>query len=287
MEFYIIRAHPYVFHAQVRKSRGQPTRIKFGGKLGCVNFTIHKQEPNPQLEGVRSHADCAVSNETNPDHGMLPSSGTVKMLKAAVRFLYELFPRQRDIYFSDSSYLECSGGKRVYLYDLHIAKYFKTWYQDKISAVTLNPAHTAELDRLVDIIRSPYHETSWAEFSIKYLKGCIHPHALGKLEQTLKPIFESNTTYHGFFKAVAQYDCAILDKWFYGFMVANSRIAFNNIIWVIKKDVAKTFPDILITKTNEPGVPLFNQHSGVGDQSYMFKFGGRLDSMGRFEEYMP
>jgi hypothetical protein len=72
-----------------------------------------------------------------------------------------------------------------------------------------------------------------------------------------------------------------------GSLMANSRIAFNNIIWVIKKDVAKTFPDIVITNTNEPGVPLFNQHSGVGDQSYMFKFGGRLDSMGRFEEYMP
>ena len=279
MEYYKIRSHPYVFHAEVHTPRGQPIKVKVGGKLGCVDITIYgNRDKNPYLEGLRSHRDCT------PENGMLPSSGTAKLLKAALSFVYQLYPMQHDIQFTDTSFVNCADGKRINVYDLYIVKYLKTWYQDKVNACTVNTSDSNHLQELYTMLQLPYKEATFQEFSSKYLHGRIPSFQLLDLENVLKPIFESNKTYHGFFKEVAEYDCVVFDKWLSNFITTNVQFEMSSVMWYIKKSTVASFPQIEVSKMTEK--PLFVQNRRPMDQSYLFQYGGDRHHRGRFEQDM-
>ena len=272
MEYYTIKSHPYTFQAEVSKARGQPTRIKFGGKKGCVDFTILPHEVNPQLEGLFADSACAVANDTQPKQGLLPSTGTVVMLKAAITFLYALFPRQKDIFFIDSSHIDCIDNTRANLHELYLVKHLKTWYQDKFNATTLSPTEMDKINTFCDMLKSEYTERSFDEFSARYLSPHMRPRELQNARAYLAPIYAQNTTYHGFIKEVAEHDCLIFDKWLTPFVRANLSVVFSSALWVIHKQTSKTFPPITFEKTTE--LPAFRLDKGGMDQTYLNQYGG-------------
>ena len=285
MEYYRIRSHPYVFHAQVQTSRNRPTKIKVGGKIGCLDITVYGDDDcNPYLEGLYSNPDCAALNEDAPMRGMLPSTGTAKLLKAALSFMYRLYPRQGDIQFFDTSHINCAKGKRLNVYDLYIVKHLKTWYQDKVNATPINPLHEERLQHLYAMLKMPYKEANFEEFSSRFLHGIVAQPELTHLKRILRPIYENNTSYHDFLKQVSENDCEIFDKWLSNFINSHVHLQLHSIMWCIKKSNVSTFPEIEVTRMAEE--PLFIKNKKVMDQSYLFQFGGDRHQNGGFEQFM-
>lgn len=249
--YFIIRASPYKFTAVVFfQKEGGLYRIRFGGKQACVFIEVYEEELYPNLTSLGTNKECALE----PGAGLLPGAGTVRMVKAAIRFVYTLFPHQKDIYFKDTSKVSCSRG-RVSLAHLYIAKYHQTWYQQKLGAVLVNDSDENSLKDLVKCLRQPYRET-FDIFYTTFIIPNMRPHNKELVYQKLEPLHKAHRTYHGWLKDVAShYDCSILRNWLEAFFRTLSPFDFRS-EWKIKKDIAMTWSEIDITPTTTK--PLFS-----------------------------
>jgi hypothetical protein len=275
--YYVIRTHPYIFHASVIKANRHEYKIKFGGKIGCVSMTVYTNDLYPHLDGLRADKDCVAYNEEQPSLGLMPSSGTLRMAKAAIRFMYSLFPNQRDIQLNDASKVKCEG-HNMNLAHYYMVKHLQTWYQAKFAAVPIADNDKLWLANLANFIKSPYKEATFDEFMNAYIVGRVSHHDIPKLEKKIRPAFNRNATYHAFFKDVAdQYDCDIFKDWLVKFIQSNTPLTLDGMRWVILKDVAMTFPEVGIVETDE--VPAFITHRKPVDFSYMYQYGGSADNV--------
>ena len=259
--YYAIRVHPYVFHASVIKANRHEYKISFGGKEGCVSMTVYTDDLYPHLDGLRAEEE--------------PLPSTLRMAKAAIRFMYTLFPNQRDIQLNDTS--KCEGHKMNLAY-FYMVKYLQTWYQAKFAAVPIADNDKLWLANLANFIKSPYKEATFDEFVNAYIVGRVLHHDIPTLAKKIRPAFNRNGTYHAFFKDVAdQHDCDIFNDWLVKFIQSNTPLTLDGMRWVILKDVAMTFPEVTIDETDE--LPAFITHKKPVDFSYMYQYGGSVDNV--------
>jgi len=268
--YYEITASPYKFKAAVfmhTNRKGVPIpggihRIRFGGKNSCVAIDVYEGELYPNLNGLGTGVDCAMINMDAPELGLLPGPGTIRMAKAALKFMLELFPHQKAIYLKDKSRITCNNGSDISFAHFYLAKHLKTWYQAKFDATLVNPANEPKLAALVSALRSPYLEASFDEFFESHIRPVVRPKASERLYEILKPLYESQTTYHGWFKAITEnYDCSVMKQWMEQYMNSLGLFDFG-VEWAISKETIAAFSDIRIIATKEK--PLFPTFSGGG-----------------------
>jgi len=269
--YYHITALPYKFTAAVflhttprgRRMPGGVHRIRFGGKSACLSIHVYEGELEPELTGLSTNRECALMNMDHPELGLEPGIGTTRMAKAALRFVYTLFPEQGDMYFKDASHVACEFGSISLAY-LYLAKHLKTWYQDKLGASLVDPVEAAKLGALVEILRGPYRESTYDEFHTRYITPKMRPTAASRLYDVFRKLYEAHRTYHSWFKAISrEYDCAIMKDWLESFMrTVSPSIAFDA-QWKIPKATILSWPDISAVKTTvKPAFPTFQTRGG-------------------------
>jgi hypothetical protein len=137
--FYRIKCKQYTFIADIFPDElAERDIIKFDGiKKTCVFFSVYwddNEKLYPNLEGVSFDAKCSFDDKFQ----LQRKSGTILMLKCALKFLLALYPMIKGIMFKDQSVLKCLGDVRINLSSFYIAKYGRTWYQSKFDAEPLN-----------------------------------------------------------------------------------------------------------------------------------------------------
>lgn len=235
-KYYQVKYANHTFHAVVLTKEHGHHNIKFGGKQSCVIFSVYDEEPEPNLDRLKWGSDCAVNVNVEPGRG------TLIMAKAAIQFVYALFPGQGNMKFKDWSEIECEKGRVVPLAYYYLIKHGKTWYDHKFKAKPIDGLLTArfrEINRLLDDASKKVH---WTEFVDTFIVPCQIARkdklveALGKFYNT-----EGVDTYRKFFKTIMNdYDCIFLAEWMEYFVDVQLKLPlpFKVYPWVVgKKDI--------------------------------------------------
>jgi hypothetical protein len=238
-KYYEIKSEGHTFHAVVLSKEYGHHNIKFGGKKSCVLFSIYDEERKPNLDRLQYDSECAVNVNVLEQGG-----GTLIMAKAAMQFMYELFPKQKDMKFMDWSEIECDKEKIVPLAYYYIVKYGKTWYEAKFNARpndAIISERIAEFNRVLD---EPIKKVLWKEFVDMYITPCEFPKHTSMVE-FLKAFYDADgvDTFRAFFRKVMdKYDCLVLTEWMERFAVLHLQLPlpFKMYKWTIKKkDISK------------------------------------------------
>lgn len=234
-EYYEILSWPYKFHAIVLKDPENGLhRIKFGGKKGCVMFSIYDDEIDPNLDGISYGRECAYNRE-NPLEGLLPSAGTVDMANVAFAFVSSVFPDKGDVILKDQSKITCNKNRKVSLQHYYIAKHAKTWYQAKFGAKLANRSDKRDFRAMLEYLESKYRET-FEEFCSKYVIPIVSKAQFDSLKDILRDNFESSKTYREFLEKLAEdHDCLVFYKWLSYFMSKITNFPFHDAYWKIPK----------------------------------------------------
>lgn len=244
--YYEIKRHPYTFHATVLLDKKSGLhRVKFGGKVGCVMFSIYDDEDNPNLDGLGYGKECAI-NQIDPRDGLLPGVGTVAMARAAMAFVNGIFPGKGATYLKDQSKITCAMKRPLSLQHYYIAKHLKTWYEAKLGAKLVDDNQKQKYEQLLALLGSNHNES----FDY-FVEKCVKPVVPQKQRESLVPILEeyykSSKTYHEFLHNLAEdKDCIIFDKWLYKFMTEATDYKFSDALWAVPpiEDPATTYKKI-------------------------------------------
>ena len=231
--YYEIKRHPYTFHAIVLLDKKSGVhRVKFGGKVGCVMFSIYEDEGNPNLDGLGYGKECAI-NQVDPRDGLLPGVGTVAMARAALAFINGIFPGKGSVYLKDQSKITCAMKRSLSLQHYYIAKHLKTWYEAKLGAKLVDDNQKSKFEQLEQLLRSK-HRDDFAGFLSKYVKPSVPQKQYESLVPILEEYYKGSETYHEFLHNLAEdKDCIIFDKWLYKFMTDVTDYKFSDAMWAI------------------------------------------------------
>jgi hypothetical protein len=236
---YEIRDGRYIYQATIVKdSVSEMDRVSFGGrKKNCVQYSVYwddEEKLYPNLDGLNYNEKCTINSDLNLEK----KHGTIRMLKASLKFLCHIYPDINGILFKDYSVMKCLENVRISLSEFYIAKYGYTWYQDKFSAVPYdNPNYYNELQELNRTLDKPL-TLSFKDFYDTFVKGRIR--GFRKKYNIVKDIYESSTSFRDFIKNLHRNipDCQVLSGWLSYYM---SQQCFNSLnlhhmFFAIKKE---------------------------------------------------
>jgi len=263
--FYEIKTHPYTFHAIVYENhdRGQ-TFIRFGGKKACVHLSIYKGEPNPYLMGLGRGHECSMSDEP-------PRADTVRLLKAALVFMYEIFTDRHlsDTQLKDTSSISCSSDVMVNLMALYLGKHLQSWYQAKFGAELDSSSEGLQsgLARLQD--PSEKAAMTFPDFVKRWLKPHIQSsRRLQKIIELIEPYYQRTHTLHEFMASLDEYDCEVFDGWLEALVMSLFSTDLRSSLWRITMERVNAFPRVTIRPIDEkPAFPGFVSQGGGGGSS--------------------
>jgi hypothetical protein len=241
MEYYQINAHPYTFHAIVHlPKKGGTWRIQIGGAKTCVIFNIEKSKSHTigYLEGLSYYPECAINKTTKMTRG----TGTTRLLKAALTFVYEYLSEVNIIYFQDTSMIDCniesdtSLDRAINLHMFYVSKKGKTWYEEVIGAqLDTNLMVMYESQKQAALGR--YQESCFKEFVQKYMEAVVNVFPLDVME-IIEHAYVSHSTYRGMFSELARdYDCAIMYKWLDKYFRQNVSVLFRGHDWHVNREL--------------------------------------------------
>jgi hypothetical protein len=133
-KYYHIKSKNYTFYAIISELPHE-YRVKFGGLRQCINISVYKDDPDPNINGISFDKKCSK------DVDIISGAGTVEMTKAAIKFVKNIFPKTRNFMLKDHSKISCQHNSTVPLYYFYLIKHGKTWYQNKFNAKPLNKNH--------------------------------------------------------------------------------------------------------------------------------------------------
>jgi hypothetical protein len=230
-------------------------RVIIGGDKGCVFFSVYKDEPDsysPNLDGLAFDENKCTIGEIKLE----PNVGTVRMLKASIVFLCQLFPQIKNVLFKDASLMNCYKNIKINLYDFYIAKYGKTWYESKFNAIPESDPYTYYnfLNEINVIMNSPI-DKPWEEFYNKYI---LTNQVVNKHKDFLEIIYNNVNSLREFIINVhvssdgKRRDCMIFDVWLSKLMidVGRKKLQLNNRLFKIeRKNIDDWNYNIRITET--------------------------------------
>jgi len=115
---------------------------------------------------------------------------------------------------------------------LYIAKYGKTWYQDKFDAELLN----SDLRRrLADGVRRLAAPIDDVDAFIDSVKPYVVPRRLHSTTQVILSSWSHGMTYHGLFRKLGEHDCDIFENWLEPFINDMVKVSLFNATWYISK----------------------------------------------------
>jgi hypothetical protein len=223
---------PYTFHAIVQKPKRNSTwRIQIGGQKTCVIFNVEqfRGRQKAYLEGIAFYPEC-VANNTVP---LVRGSGTTRLLKAALTFVYQLLPKVEYIYFKDTSRIDCKriadfDDDYVKLHIFYISKNGKTWYEQVLGA-RLDDEHMETYEKKKAAALGPYRdEFGFDSFKNIYMNSVKHVFPR-RIMQIIKNAYNANQTYGAMFSQLArENDCSIMYGWLDSYFHRNLSILFDN-----------------------------------------------------------
>ncbi len=143
MKIYRIEALPYVFYARVQKIDDEETQIQFASSEynDCLTIQIWKDYSIAELHGVIYDRLCASNIPLEK------SSGTVIMIKAALKFVIKKFKYIESFDVTDNSQVDC-GAMKVSLSDMNLLVFQNTWYERRFGAVSKYTLYASDLAKL-------------------------------------------------------------------------------------------------------------------------------------------
>jgi hypothetical protein len=277
-KYYIIESTPYKFGAIVRKlPHEQRTIVSIGGKKECLNFSIYWDDNRHHLEGMNYDENCVM----NESEKLVPNAGTVKMLKASLKFILYLYPNTKSVTLKDSSFLKCKKSIKVSLSDLYIAKYGKTWYQYKFNAIPENETEYFQYLMSINTILEKPITQSFEEFYKAYIK--LHRIQIKNLNDNLQQIYTQSHTMREFITNVHKFttDCRIFESWlsYYMSKIGVASLNLHHIFFDIHKstidswNIPTTFTETDQLPNNKfYKEPIFNINGGHCDfNDYLVK----------------
>jgi len=206
-------------------------RLKFG-QGGCVMFAVYyprhgnvsaedraavmEELATAHLEGVTYRQTCSADGE------MPRGTGTVGMLRSAMKLLKVLFPAVTGATFKDTSRTDCALGTSVSLRHSYLARHSATWYQRHFGAQPCNPEALADLARGAAKMASRPPANGFDDFfetvvlavkgyrvRVKDFKGVLRKNYVGDVDKGLPPA----PSYAEFVQRLNNIDCIMLESW--------------------------------------------------------------------------
>ena len=259
-EFYSVRSAPYSFVAHtVRDEESHRLRVQFGGHRPCVMADVYDGDPLAHFTGVRTHPRCCLSgaaaaqaqaqarsadtqarmNARTHAHTNASTStsvhalqgrvlqvgqGTVRMIRAAARFLLWRCPELQGITFRDTSHIDSKAvpGLKVPLPSFYAAKHGRTWYMAHVGAAPLNGALLEPLlTGCAAVHGSPLRPRDFDAFFKEHIDLHVrHMPAVRRLiARALRPHFDASATLGELVqRASEELDCAVFAEWLHAYV---------------------------------------------------------------------
>jgi hypothetical protein len=209
-------------------------------------FSVFKEDPDPNLDGVSFDKSCTV------DDDLTRGSGTVLMLKAAIKALYILYPGTQNIRLKDTSFVTCEDNVHMKLALMHIVKRRRTWYQDKFGAICERKSFNRELTRLNDKLDAVM-SSSFKEFYRNHIMRSgvnFDNHGYDTLKADYTSHMQRGQTYRDFLNYImSEYDCSIMNEWFVGLMHDFGCPTVADEEFVIRRGVVESWTDVDVRVT--------------------------------------
>jgi hypothetical protein len=275
MQYYKIRCGSYTFSASIEETPDM-YRVKYGGVKACVHFSVYKkyEEEYPNLDALGSGQEC--SND-----GSLPSKeGTVILLKSSLKFLIWRFPLIRHIQFSDASSIKCANGIIIPLQTFHLAKYGKTWYQDKFNAKPIDKNVSTTLKKLSVKLDKKYNETFEVFYKTYILRHLSHMKGIKNddLYDMLETCWNEAKNYRNFIQEIASGDCILLQLWLDEYVKSFFSLPLTSLLyWKIQRKTIDEY-DVNVEIRESKTIPKYMATGGDGG-------GGKLFDMNDFMQH--
>lgn len=238
-ETHYFKNNKHTFNAVVKKQFYGYT-IKIGGdKYGdCINISISIENDivtKAKIAHIESEPECGVGS-------ILDDGDTANFIKAALQFCKHIFPSLERIEFDDMSNIDCGTSKNVKpprhpelpfsLAHFSLAKYGKTWYEDKFGAKMINEEAYKQYRNAATILESPIG----IDFHTFILKATPTDEQVTLLEK----FFDSTLTWNAFFRKIPkQLQCFSLYGWLPSFINSLLNNTYRHNGWYIDIEPTK------------------------------------------------
>lgn len=131
MSFYKVKCGDLIFYAKVEdRPKERRSIIMFGSARfqDCLSIHVFGKSKIAELHGVIYNRLCATNMPMPKGHG------TIRMIKAAMKFVLKMFQHIKTFELTDNSQIEC-GKFKISLSDMYFATRGKTWYESKFDAI--------------------------------------------------------------------------------------------------------------------------------------------------------
>lgn len=214
--------------------------IKIAGEKykDCINIALIKKDGIPvyaKIPHLESEPECGIAKFLDKDE----KDATTDFIRGSLQLVHHLYPSVTQFEFMDDSKIECGVKKPglpprnmvtpLSLAYLYIAKYGKSWYEDKFNAKHINPSVYEKFRDSTKILFQPKN-MRYEEFEIQ--------NSLNKEQKEfLKPLYEKSISWNDFFKSVPKNDqCKMFVNWLPFFLAKLLNYTFINNIWIINID---------------------------------------------------
>lgn len=253
--------------------------VKIGGKTykDCINITLIKKDGIPvyaKIPHLESEPECGVERFLDKNE----KDATTDFIRGSLQVINHLYPSVTQFEFMDDSKIECGEKKSatpprkmvipLSLAFLYIAKYGKSWYEEKFNAKHID-----------EKIYERYRESTKILFQPKTMSYEIfkRDNSLNKeQDEFLKPLYEKSISWNEFFISVPKDDqCKMFVNWLPFFIAKLLNYTFINNGWLIDittmpktdlKDITKVMVGGLKknTRKNKRNSFIFTNNSSRG-----------------------
>jgi hypothetical protein len=196
--FYQIKSDKYTYYAVIKQMSKLCHKVFIGAKRKCVVISVYFDETNPNIDALSFDENCSA-------HGDLRRGrGTVDLLNTAMAFVKQIYGFDT-FEFMDKSTVPCDHQYELPLMYLHLAKYNKTWYEEKFNAQPLEISnYTERKTRLRNHLKT---KPDWESFTSE----CT---MTSKFKKSLKSLYDESDSLADFLKTIGtQYDCYLFKLW--------------------------------------------------------------------------
>ena len=196
--YYRINSDSYTYYAKVQVYSDMLHKVFIGGKKKCVVISVYFDGTHPNIDTFAYDPKCDV-------HATLQrGKGSVDLLQSAMLFVKRLY-KHSTFELIDQSHVTCAKGYQIPLVHLHIVKYFKTWYEDKLGAIPVQlPTYQTDMRNLRSYMKT---YPSFDDFANKCGMSPVQKSGLAELYNQCKTVQE-------FIKKItSEYDCYLCKGW--------------------------------------------------------------------------
>lgn len=237
MPVYRFKTRLNMYEATVNEDE---TFIKIGGEKykDCINIALIKKGGIPvyaKIPHLESEPECGIAKMLDKRE----RDSTTDFIRGSLQFINYLYPSVKQFQFTDNSNIECGVKKSdtpprkmvipLSLAFLYIAKYGKSWYEEKFNARHIDLGVYEKFREATKILFQPK--------TMNYQDFENENYLTKEQKEVLKPLYERSVTWNEFFKSVPYDDnCKMFVSWMPFFVKKLINYTFIDGDWVIDID---------------------------------------------------